>query len=92
MSGRTRIPRSQRSLAAEAEIAAADEADDRVAPQDQHGNDEDEQQHPLSAAERSTEYAEAVMRASLAGRVRPWALHGSTGCYGPLQPRTCAFV
>ena len=46
----------------------------------------------LYCPEYEAEYAEAVMRASLAGRVRPWALHGSAGRYGPLQPRTCAFV
>ncbi len=51
MIGSTRIAEQPQELRADPEIAPPDQADDRVAPEDQDGDDEDEQQDPLGAAE-----------------------------------------
>ena len=51
MIGSTQDPEQPQQLRADPEIATADQADDRVAPEDHDGDDEHEQENPLGAAE-----------------------------------------
>ncbi len=51
MIGTTRMASSQSSFPPKLEIGTPDQADDGVAPEQEHRDDEDEQEDPLGAAE-----------------------------------------